>query len=721
MSSSGHGDSKSPQKHSMQDYEIQNLLVSLQRQNQHELYQKVKNLVHELKTKQAIKEENSIKINILKKKLNDEPKILENQKNKLVEMVRKSNQAKIDQLKNQLEETQRMIEQISFDEENGRAINNLLIVENQKKQKLQESLVQLLNDTMAEKARMQINVNKTKMETNSCNEAKAIKAAEFEKYQNIHDLKVQKLLEETNTTKKKIKDTKADIVEMSANVETSHAGSCELQKTCQSMDTNNHTAKIQLSEHQRRILELKRQKSFSDKQILEKRDVRNFELKNELNLLNKTFKAVSQDYLKRIGIAKDTLKDCQESLVGNEIENKNLIDLKAEWERSLTTKRSELDEVVNFMSGVRETTENIRIQLDKKRRAIMRVRNENDSIGAELNRALTTHRQEVLMFDQLTEDLVNEVDISTKIKLDLEKDFKKLQDTIGQTKKQANKNFDAFDRRNRASCLFTKNNNKFLHDTEDTLHEIEEDFDQTAIRFRKRRNAVVHDTDVNNKLIEDFSEKITVLKEDIITYEEEDKTLVEPYTILKKEHFNEEFKYNKLKNNVLDLNSQIRKCNQTIQDNNQEIEDMQGPRKKFQEKLEQERKDLRNSTENDRIVTYRVERQIYEIERKLEEYKNRSEEILVNCEKLMDFTIYQGNLVKIINSAKNDKDLLNEEFSNKIKALNEARNETFSKIYNCGDTGMKRLSKFNKQLEKRFEQLVVIEDEIEDSCEKIKF
>lgn len=64
------------QKHSMQEYEVQHMLVSLQKQNKMEAYNYFKSLLTELHKKKAIKEENSIKINILKKKLENEPKKL---------------------------------------------------------------------------------------------------------------------------------------------------------------------------------------------------------------------------------------------------------------------------------------------------------------------------------------------------------------------------------------------------------------------------------------------------------------------------------------------------------------------------------------------------------------------------------------------------------------------------------------------------------------------
>lgn len=234
---------------------------------------------------------------------------------------------------------------------------------------------------MAEKARMQINVNKTKLDTNACSWQKVAKKKDFKLFKSKHDLEVTNIQSKTKNVKSDIKTTKADINETTNKVDSSFNKSQDLNKIVQDMDTQNQTAKIQLSEYQRRIVELNRQKTTSESQIHEKTTVRNLKISNTVKNLTTHLKNISEDYQKKIAISRDNLEDCRESLVRAEVEKTNLEELKLEWEESLKLKREELDKVANFMAGIRDSTDGIKVSLDKKRRAIMRIRNENDGIS----------------------------------------------------------------------------------------------------------------------------------------------------------------------------------------------------------------------------------------------------------------------------------------------------------------------------------------------------
>lgn len=248
------------------------------------------------------------------------------------------------------------------------------------------------------------------------------------------------------------------------------------------------------------------------------------------------------------------------------------------------------------------------------------------------------------MLEQIIDELTIEVDDGTKVKVELEKDFRKLQQTIDESRKKFNQLVDALDLRNKNSVAVTKEQNDILKKTEKELAEAEDDFDKTQTRFRERRNAVFANTEENEKLIQEFTEKTQALEEEYANYEQEEEDMKPAYQELQKLHLEEELKYNKLKNQVLSLNQKLKSCNQQIVKDDQIILDMQLPRENFKGKLSEERDNLDDCIETYRKSIYRIERQIYEIERKFEEYGNRNEEILGRCEKLLENTEYNKEL-----------------------------------------------------------------------------
>ena len=68
----------------------------------------------------------------------------------------------------------------------------------------------------------------------------------------------------------------------------------------------------------------------------------------------------------------------------------------------------------------------IRFTLDKKRKAITRVRNESGALQAELQRTLDTHEQEKAMLEELKNELERETELRIKAKNALELEFKRV-------------------------------------------------------------------------------------------------------------------------------------------------------------------------------------------------------------------------------------------------------------------------------------------------------
>ena len=615
------------------DYEIRCLHVYLDKIKKPELKNYITDLQNAKKKRERIKEFKSITIDQMERKLYEEPKKYNKQREYLIEKVKLTNREKIKQLQSALDKTKNLIEQHSWDEEQGRVTNNILLLENQKKQKLQEQLVQLLNETMAEKAKMQINVNKTILDMNNLQEMKTVKAEEFRKYQMANKHEVATLISRTEKLVKDVNRTKQNINLMEKNNIRAYERQNLLNKQVATLDQSNQTAKIQLNEHQRRLVDLVRQKQTSEKQIEEKRDVRNAKLIKENSKSQKLYAHIHNDYLKKIGIAQDNLADCREGLAKAEVEKVNLQELKAEWERTLLEKRAELDSTVENMSNVRSVTEDFRIELDKKRRAVMRSRNELDGVLAELNRTLSMHKTETTSLKQLIEELETDVETSNKVKLNLEKQLAKITEEIAAQKAQNNETMDKLETRNRNSVFIIKKNTNALQETTKNLDTVQEKYDNLQNRYQKRRNAVAYDTKKNEDLIHDFEFKIVHARNEIEGalkdggLKAELEKLQGPYSILKKEHYDENYKCNELKAQVLALNLDLKNCQKQIDEDDKVINEMQKPRKKARENLMTVREELDESCLVDKKAIDRIERQIYEIERKREEYQRRNGEI----------------------------------------------------------------------------------------------
>lgn len=704
------------------DYEIRCLHVYLDKINKPELKKYVIDLQNAKKKRERIKEFKSITIDQMERKLYEEPKKYRKQREYLIDKVKFTNQQKIKQLQAALDKTKNLIEQHSWDEEQGRVTNNILLLENQKKQKLQEQLVQLLNETMAEKAKMQINVNKTILEMNNLQEMKTVKADEFRKYQMANKHEVATLISRTEKLVQDVNRTKQNINLMEKNNIRAYERQNLLNKQVSSLDQSNQTAKIQLNEHQRRLVDLVRQKQTSEKQIEEKRDVRNAKLIKENAKSNKLYAHIHDDYLKKIGIAQDNLANCRDGLAKAEVEKVNLQELKSEWEHTLLKKRAELDETVENMSNVRAVTEDFRIELDKKRRAVMRSRNELDGVLAELNRTLSMHKTETTSLRQLIEELETDVETSNKVKLNLEKQLAKINEEIATQKAQNNETMDKLETRNRSSVFIIKKNANALQETSRNLDAVQEKYDNLEDRYRKRRNAVAYDTKKNEDLIHDFEFKIVHARNEIEGALEDGGLKAEleklqgPYSVLKKEHYDEDYKCNELKAILLALNLDLKNCQKEIDEDDKIIADMQEPRKLTKENLGSAREDLDSSCLVDKKAIDRIERQIYEIERKCQEYQVRNGEIYKKCQQAISNS---SNMKKItnfiqVNKNKSSDTILNN--NKKIDQMNEETDNAYQKISRCGSNYELLLQNYTRTMKEKYQNLVKFEKEIDVTC-----
>ena len=165
----------------MQEYRNKQYLLKLI-QTDPEKHKHVLNLLNQIKSTRINSEKLSIKISSLKKDLKFEPIKLKSQKQTITKHVREINRDYINQLRIKLDEAKLEAGKMVKLEEKLRKDNKILISEHSLKQKTQEALVQFLNDAMAEKAEMQIQVNRTKMDTKLCENDKAKHRNNFETY-----------------------------------------------------------------------------------------------------------------------------------------------------------------------------------------------------------------------------------------------------------------------------------------------------------------------------------------------------------------------------------------------------------------------------------------------------------------------------------------------------------------------------------------------------------
>jgi chromosome segregation ATPase len=256
-------------------------------------------MLREIKEKKKIYEKNSIELGILRRTLENGPRLLKAQQTSITNTVRTNNTQYINTLRDKLKTMISEHLYLEQTEEQCRIRNQKLLSENHRKQKLQDALVQLLNDTMAEKAEMQIQVNRTKMDTKAADEAKYEAAANFEDYSEEHKLTIKRIQKEIEESVNNIHDTEVAIGDVTTDIDKAMVNYQSLEKDVKNLDTKNHTAKVHLQEHLRRINELKKLKIDLERQITEKRNIRNKKMANEVKGLESKLDGLRNTYNKK--------------------------------------------------------------------------------------------------------------------------------------------------------------------------------------------------------------------------------------------------------------------------------------------------------------------------------------------------------------------------------------------------------------------------------------
>merc|ERR1712004_585141 len=154
--------------HTMKEYARKQLQNILEQEEDDQRLKLVKILLDEIQKNVEIKEFNAIQIDTLQKIVNDEASNRNDLFASTIQKTRSKNLAFLEALEKHLVDIKSDIDEISDIADSIQKDNKELIITQSAKAKLQEALVQLLNDTMAEKAAAQITVNETKLATNDC-------------------------------------------------------------------------------------------------------------------------------------------------------------------------------------------------------------------------------------------------------------------------------------------------------------------------------------------------------------------------------------------------------------------------------------------------------------------------------------------------------------------------------------------------------------------------
>ena len=289
----------------MKEYRNQQYLLKLRKTNP-EKHDYVLNLLNDIKEKYAQSEKLSINISKLKKDLKHEPTKLRTQAKTITKRVREINQTYINKLRVKLEAAKTETDEMVKLEERLRKDNKILIMEHSNKQKTQEALVQFLNDAMAEKAEMQIQVNRTKMDTKQCENDKTRHRNNFNIYTENHH-------KQLNETKTYIQDTEEEtdktsnlIVECCEKIDRASAENDKLDTQLKELFQKNNTVKVHLQEHLRRIAELETQKTQTERAIKEKSNIRNAQIITDCEHLNNKLEQLRVEYSKKISYARNT-------------------------------------------------------------------------------------------------------------------------------------------------------------------------------------------------------------------------------------------------------------------------------------------------------------------------------------------------------------------------------------------------------------------------------
>ena len=600
----------------MQEYRNQQYLLKLI-QTDPEKHKKVLNLLNQIKSKRTNSEKLSIKISTLQKDLKFEPIKLKSQKQTITKHVREINQDYINQLRIKLDEAKLEAGKMVKLEEKLRKDNKLLISEHSMKQKTQEALVQFLNDAMAEKAEMQIQVNRTKMDTKQCENDKAKHRNNFETYTEVHNNKLSETKKHIKNTEVETETTSEQIIDCCEKIDKASIKNDKLDIQLKELFQKNNTVKVHLQEHLRRISELETQKTQTERAIKEKSNIRNLQVTTDCEALGSNMEQMRLEYTKKLTYAKSNKEVRNTSLHEGGLEYNSLLGEREQYDLDLGEKRAELDEVADYMRGIQGLTEDIRTSLEKKQKAKTRLRNEIGAVTAELRRTVDEHEQEKAMLEILKNELETETEIKLKEKNQLELEFKKLQYELEKHVNLVETSLDSLEHRYTGKTEEIKKTNTEINQVSTVLKTVTEDYCEGKQKLTDRRQNVKTFTETNLKNTQNFSQGIKTLSQDEIELTEERDVITEPYKKLILEHSDETSTYDSLKSDVLALNAELRRANEEIAEYNKNIFDMQEPRRKLRKEIFERRSKMEgeNGTSHEKI--YMIERRTYSAFKKM--------------------------------------------------------------------------------------------------------
>ena len=384
-------------------------------------------------------------------------------------------------------------------------------------------------------------------------------------------------------------------------------------------------------------------------------------------------------------------------------------------------KRTELDEVADYMRGIQETTEDIRTSLEKRQKAKTRLRNEIGAVTAELRRTVDEHEQEKEQLEIIKTELESETEIKLKEKNQLELEFKKLQHELEKHVTLVEANLDDLETRYSGKTEEIKKTNSNIEHVSGILNKITEDYSERKRKLAERRQSVKEFTENNLKNTRNFDQGIKQLSTDEVELTEERDNITEPYKILIQEHSDETSTYNSLKADVLALNAKLRAANEEISEYNKNIADMQEPRRKLKEVIYEKREAMENENQDSFQKVYKIERRTYELLRKLEEYKRRNDEIQECAYAELDSSVYQGQLLKKVENSHGDGLVRLDDNLGSMEGKKTEIYKIVDDLVKNGEVFKDDLGRYEAQVEAKLKTLGVIGEGFKESVDRTQF
>ena len=256
-------------------------------------------------------------MSILQKIVNDEASNRSKLFTSTIQKTRSKNLAYLEAIEKQLVDIKSEIDEISDIADGIQKDNKELIITQSAKAKLQEALVQLLNDTMAEKAAAQITVNETKLSTNDRKVKKNSYKNIYSDYETFHADRVLKIKNELKATGEGIRKTDQEINKTIYKLRDCYEDESHYSTLCNNTRHDIDNGEIYLQDNRRRNNELDRSEKVFIEMVDQKTNVRNAQLSDHISGLDKKLENLTIEYAKKCQLAEAHLKERNETLEHN--------------------------------------------------------------------------------------------------------------------------------------------------------------------------------------------------------------------------------------------------------------------------------------------------------------------------------------------------------------------------------------------------------------------